>query len=261
MLAKTFVIHEEKCAVMLDGAAERCAKLITAKVRHRPLIEEITRIKETVAHKIIERTVPVVGSRLRDDADLCAGPLAVLGAIGVGYYVELAHGFHTQQQTAGAAGRHVDFSRSRVLYTIDQKQVFLRTAALHREGVGHSGIGDTDAAGFLRSVVHDARIERQQIVVAAAVQRQIAELSLADQASGFIHRCAERRGRRRYGDLLAERPNLQNEVDVDPCPFIQTDALANLSAEAFLLRTQRVPAGRQGKEHVISYGAAARRAL
>ena len=61
--------------------------------------------------------------------DLRARTLAVFRAVGVAQHVELAHRFHAQQISAGAARLHVVLGRAGELDAVQQKQILLRTIA------------------------------------------------------------------------------------------------------------------------------------
>ena len=112
-------------------------------------------------------------SGLRDDQHLRARALAVLGAIGIAQHVELAHRIHAQQLLAGAARLHVILGRAGEFDAVQQEEILLRAVALDREIVAAGGIRYADAAGLFPGEIDDAGIERQQFVVAAAVERKI----------------------------------------------------------------------------------------
>ena len=74
------------------------------------------------------------------------------------------------------------FGGAGVFHAVEQVEIFLRPAARSRKHVADHGVRGADSAGALRGVIHHAGIEGQQLVVAAAVERQILHLPLADQA-------------------------------------------------------------------------------
>ena len=138
----------------------------------------------------------LVAARLGDDDHLAAGALAVFGAVGIAQNVEFPHRVHAQQLLAGAARLHVVLGRARELHAVEQEKILLRPIARDGEVVARGGVRDPDAAGLLRGEIDDAGIQRQQQIVAPAVQGKIFHLLLADQAGdvrrGHAHQAARR---------------------------------------------------------------------
>ena len=126
---------------------------------------------------------------MRDDQHLRAGTLAVLGAVGIAQHVELPHRVDAQQLLAGAAGLHVVLGRAGEFDAVQQEQILLRPIAGDREIIAGGGIRNADAAGLFPGEIHDAGIQREQFVIAAAVERQI--LDLARPPGRRYRRCAE----------------------------------------------------------------------
>ena len=77
---------------------------------------------------------------------------------------------------------------------VEEVEIVLRAAAGDGEHVADGGVGSADAAGALRGVVHGGGVEREELIVAAAVERQIFDLALVDEAGGLLR--AEVDGRR-----------------------------------------------------------------
>ena len=121
-----------------------------------------------------------------DDIDLRAGTFAVFGSVGVFHHGEFAHGVNAEKLAAEAAGRVVDFRCAGEFDAIEQEEIFLRAAAGDGKHVANDGVRRADSAGSLRRVVHDAGIEREQLVVAAAIERQIFDLAFADEAGDVL---------------------------------------------------------------------------
>src|SRR5580704_5942869 len=123
-----------------------------------------------------------VGSRHGYDLDLPAGPLANLGPIGVREDVEFSDRVHTQQLTAGSEGQiggtlHV---RSNVVDPIHQIAVLFPPSARYREeGRSCGGYALVSLGGI---EVDYARVERQKLIEAPPVQRQIFYLLFIHQA-------------------------------------------------------------------------------
>ena len=83
---------------------------------------------------------------------------------------------------AGSAGSHVVFGGAGELDAIEEEEILLRAIAVDGEIVGGGGVGDAGAAGFLGCEINDAGIEGEEEVVAAAVEREIFDGLLADEA-------------------------------------------------------------------------------
>ena len=127
-----------------------------------------------------------------DDVDLRAGPLAVFGAVRIFHDGEFAHGINSEQLPTETSRRVVHFRSAGEFDAVEQKQIFLRPAARDGKHVADDGVRRADAAGALRRVIHDARIQRQQLIVASAVERQIFDLPLADQSGNVLGRDLKR---------------------------------------------------------------------
>src|SRR6202008_1213089 len=119
---------------------------------------------------------------------LGAGMLAEFGAVGVALHVKFADGVDTEQHAAGSAGLHVVFGGAGILNTVEKENILLGAIAGDGEIIGGGGIGDAGAARFLGGEVYDAGIEGEEEIVAAAVERKILDLLLADQAGGVAGR-------------------------------------------------------------------------
>ncbi len=91
------------------------------------MIEVIRSIQNVIAQKFINGPVPLVAARLGNDDDLRSRPLAVFRAVGVAQHIELAHRFHAYQILTRSARLHVVLRGAGELYSVQQKQILLRT--------------------------------------------------------------------------------------------------------------------------------------
>ena len=236
ILAEAFVVGEHKCLIFLDGAAHRGAKLIPLKGRRGGAgIKVVARVKVVVAQKLVERTVPLVGARLRYDADLAARLLAVLGTVGVAQDVEFPHRVDAQQLPAGAAGSHVVFGCAGKLHAIQEKQVLLRAVSRNGEHISRRGIGDSDPAGFLPGEVHHSGIEEYQQVVATPVQGKIFDLLVADQSRNVRRRGTYDRRILVYDHSIAQLTQAQRQIHGGLLPHHKLNSRANFLREALFL--------------------------
>ncbi len=128
----------------------------------------------------------VVGSGGGDDGDLRAVAFAVGGGVGVGHDVELADAVDAEELAGGAAGRDVDERGAGVLDAVEEIEIVLRAAAGDREHVADGGVRCAHRAGALAGVVDAGGIQREELVVAATVEREIFDLARVDDAGGLF---------------------------------------------------------------------------
>ena len=140
--------------------------------------------------------------------------LAVAGGVGVGDDVELADGVDAEELAAGAAGGDVDERGSGVLDAVEEEEIVLRAAAGDGEHVADGGVGRADGAGALAGVVDGRGIEGDELVVAAAVEGELLDLALVDEAGGLLGGEVDDGWRVVDGDLLIDC--VDGEGDVDP---------------------------------------------
>ncbi len=117
-----------------------------------------------------------------DDIDLGAGAFPVFGAVGVLDDGEFPHRVHAQKLPARPSRCVVDLRRAGEFHAVQEVEILLRAAARNRKHIADDRVRRADAAGPLRRVVNDAGIQRQQLVVAPAIQRQVLHLALVDQS-------------------------------------------------------------------------------
>jgi hypothetical protein len=108
---------------------------------------------------------------------------------------------------------HVVFGRAGELDSIEEEEILLRAIAGDREVVGRGGVGDAGAASFLGSEIDDARIERQEQVVAAAIERKLFYGALTHQAADVQRRSADHGGVALDCDFRLHRGYLQAQID------------------------------------------------
>ncbi len=234
MLAKAFIVGEEESLVGSERTASGGAELVALERRSGALVEEVGGVEGVVAQEFKGSAMPLVAAGLRDDDDLAAGMFAELGTIGVALHVEFAHSVDAEQHAAGAAGLHVIFGGAGVLDTVEEKEILLGTITGHGEIVGSGGIGDAGASGFLGSEIDDAGIEREEKVVAAAVEGEILDLLLADEAGDVAGGGADEGGVGVHVDLGFDGADLQSQVDSGFLSDGQMDADASGVLEAGL---------------------------
>src|SRR5215813_10312386 len=152
-------------------------------------VEIVAGIESTVAKKFVCAAMELIRARSRDDIHLSAGTLTVFGAIGVFDHLEFADSVHTQQLSTRTARSGIDVRRSGVLESVKKIKVVLRPTPRDGKHVTNRRSRRTDAAGSFACDIDDPGIQRQQVVEAAAVQRQFLYFSFADQARDVRGRC------------------------------------------------------------------------
>jgi hypothetical protein len=183
ILGEPLVVAEHEGFVASERSAQRDPELVAGERRRRVAdVEIVGRIHGAVPEELECGPVPLVGARLRHDAHLAARLLAVLGAVGVAKDIELPDRIDAEQLAAGAARRHIVLGRTGVLDPVQEEQVLLRPVAGHGKHVGGGRVGDANAAGLFPGEIHDTRVQQDEQVVAAAVQRQVFHLLLFDES-------------------------------------------------------------------------------
>ncbi len=124
------------------------------------------------------KTVPCnrVGSGLSHHITCAPESFAILRGIGVREDVELAHCIDPQELPAHPAGRNRELAGSRVFNAVHEEDILGWAAAVHRKRVPVAGAG---ICAF-QVVSQGARIQRDQIVEAAPVERKVFDLPLID---------------------------------------------------------------------------------
>src|SRR3989442_7537203 len=117
--ARSCIINEEECLSLLDGPADRAAKLVLPqRIRHLvsrdgqdPLLQEVMRVESAVLYVIVKRTVQVVSAGFGDDVDDAAQGAALLGPEAVIDHAKFADRFLGRRAALGA-GSAVDGVRA-----------------------------------------------------------------------------------------------------------------------------------------------------
>ena len=213
VLAEAFVIDEEESFVSLDGAAKGAAELVALEGRRGTLVEVIGCVECVIAEELEECAVPLIGAGLGDDDDLATGAFAELGAVGIALHIEFADGVDTEQHATGSAGLHIIFGGSGVFDTVQKEKILLGAIAGDSEIAGGTGIGNAGATGFLRSEIDDAGIEGKQEIVATAVEWEIFDGLLANQAANILRGGADHRRISGDVDFRFDGADLQRDID------------------------------------------------
>ena len=248
-MPESFIVAEEKHTIFFDGSTGAGAELISAEWSDRTLIEEIPRVERAVAQKFEDRSVELVCSRLRDDDHLRACTLSILGGVCTGQYIEFANGVDSQQIPAHAAGGDRKLARAGILDSIHQKQIFQRTPARDGKCIALARNG----TGTLVGVIDRSGIQRDQIVKASAVERQVFHFTFSNES---CHRCGRRideRSLQRNRYLLREFTDLELQIDDGLLTDRQIDSGAYGSAESRLLRSNVVRTHGQREGSVIAH--------
>src|SRR2546421_4675385 len=212
VLPEAFIVSKEECLALDDRSAKGTSEYVALKLRNASLVEIISRVQRAVAQKFVGAPVKLIGATGRDDADLRSRALSGLGTISVLHDRKFPNGVHAQQLSARPSRRVVDLGRSREFDIIEEKEVFLRAATRNSKHVTKSRVGGAHAAGALRGVVDDTGIQREQLIVASAVERQVFHLAFSDQAGNVFRGYGNDSGIRSDLHALVHVPNLQGKV-------------------------------------------------
>ncbi len=190
VLPEPFVVAEEKRLVLLDRPSRGSTKLVPLKRRSGTLVEEIRRIQRVVAQILERRSMPLIRSRSRHNHDLAARPFAEFGSVRVPLHVEFAHCVHAQQRAARSSRLKIILGSAGKLHSVQQEEILLWPVPGNSEVVSRGGIRYSGPADFFGGEIHDARIQRQQQIIAPPIQRKIFYLLFPNQARDISCACA-----------------------------------------------------------------------
>ena len=142
------------------------------------MCKRIARIHGAVAQKLESGTVQRVRARTRDHAHLPARSFTVFGGVGICEHIEFAYRIDSQEITAGSSRGDGQLAGSGVLDPVEQKQILAGPPARYRKRVPVAG---ARLRAFHGAVVDRAWVQGNQVVEAAAVERQILYFALAHQ--------------------------------------------------------------------------------
>ena len=152
--------------------------MISSKGGNSARIEKVSGVELVIAHKLKYGTAQFISARLRDHAHVRSRAFAVFRRVGVGQHIELPDGFDAQQLPADTARSNPNAVAARVLDAVQQEEI------LQRPAPGHGEIVPSSACGRLtleRRIVDGSRVESDQVIEAAPVQRQILNLLFPNQ--------------------------------------------------------------------------------
>ena len=156
------------------------------EVGNTGLVKVIASVEEAVAQELVRGSVERVRAGGRHDGNLCALALAVTCRVGIRDDVELADGIDAKELARGSAGSDVDQRSPRVLHSVEQEEIVLRAAARDDEHVADRRIRCAYRTGTLGGVVHGAGVQRDELIVATAVQWQLFHLPGVHQAGSLL---------------------------------------------------------------------------
>ena len=181
-LPVAFVVGEQEGLVLLDRPAQRSPELIALEVGNLRLVEEISRVQGIVAKELVDIAVQLVGAGSGGDIDLGPGAFPIFGAVGILDDGEFLHRVHAQKLPARPSRCVVHLRRAGEFHPVQKVEILLRAPARNRKHVADHRVRCADAARALRGVINDAGIERQELVVAPAIQRQVLHLAVVHQS-------------------------------------------------------------------------------
>src|SRR5579871_6999271 len=260
VLIEAFEISKEEGLIFLDRTAKRNSVLVALKARRRAWVEIIGGIQGVISQIFVDRSVEKIRSGLRDNQNLRARALAIVCTVGITENVELAHGIRAQQLLAGAPRLHIVFSSTGDLDSVQQEEILLGAVSGDSKIIADGRIRNANSAGFLPSEIDYARIERQQLVIAAAVEREILHLLRANEARHIRRGDADDGSVAIHSDLLADVSDSERLVHRAFLIHGEMDSRADRFGEASLLESKLVFAGRKGDDSILAFGVGCRNA-
>ena len=234
-LAVAFVVRKKEGLILLNRPAQRSAELIALEVGNLRKVEEIPRVQGAVAQELIGVAVHLGCAGGCHDVDLGAGSFSIFGAIGVLHQGEFLHRVHAQKLSARPSRGVVDLGGAGEFHPVQEVKILLRAAARNCKHIADHRVRGARAARPLRRVVNDAWVQREELVVTPAVQRQVFHLALADKARhvgrGYLH------GKRGSFHLnrLVDPGDGEGQIQIGALSEHERDILLH-GAEAVLLR-------------------------
>ena len=218
-----------------DRSADRAAELVLpveAALRRK----EIARVESGVTQKLEAAAMQLVGAGLGDHIDDAAAVVAVLGVEVVGQDAELGDRIEIGHDGSAAVHQLLHVA------AVDHEAVGVFALAADRLVAGvqtaggsnrHRSAGHDDRVGLLRGHRHDARLKRQKIGEAAAVERDRGHDLAANDFAHLgaldidVHRGIQNR------DLLRLFADLQEYVYFQSRVYIDDYASALVGLEAW----------------------------
>ena len=207
LLAIPLERSEEVQLVLDDRPAEGAAEIVTAQLLFRlvgDLQEVVAGVQRVVAREVEGASLELVVAAARDDVDLGATGLAVLGAVAVAEDLELLDGVHRRVHQNRAVGADVVVVRA-----IHGPQVGGDRAAAD----GQIGSAEQPLVLDVEEVRGgDARHQRGQLQEVAPVERQLAHLLAGDHTRDVAADGLHLHGGGLDADGLLHLPGIQREV-------------------------------------------------
>ena len=223
---RRLVVAEEEDLAALQRPADRAAGLVLFELRAFGR-EEIAGVKVGVAEELEHVAVEHVAARLRDDVDDAAVVVAVLGIEVVGEQAELFDRIEIRHDTRAAVHAFLHVAA----VDVEAVRGFALAAHRHDAGIEPAGgchrtghAGHDDAVRLNRRRRNDAGLNRQQIRVAAAVQRQRRHRRRRDDLAELGRHGVDADGVDGHRDRFRLLAQLERDVDLDRAVGIDLDA-------------------------------------
>ena len=194
-LSQPFVGREEEDLVADDRSAHAVSELVFPECRHLRL-EHIPGRERVVLEIVGTAAVQLVRSALGDHLDLRPAVAAVHGGEVVGDHAHFLDRFGVGRQVRDAATR--DAVRARVVDGEGIGLVALTAGVDARRGLAGEGVvaGTAGAERGRNPFTRDARLERDQVIEVAAVERHLLQLdAVHSPRDAALLRLNQRRGR------------------------------------------------------------------
>src|SRR5208337_374145 len=234
---------KQKTLILLDGTAQRRAKLILLVVGYRG-VKKALGVQHLVPKKFVEITVYGVGSGFRDHVDHRTRVAPILRVEGVRQYPEFLD--RIRRRLDGWSVHENIVAVSAVHHVVVRPPA----AAIHRYNPG-AAAAVKQVSAQLR--LH-ARLQLQHLIGIARIEREFAHGLVGHHGAQLCRRGVNHRRRARDFDRVHVRADLQRNVDRGNLVQNQNDALADILLESLLIYIHFVAANRHFEEEVSTGG-------
>ena len=245
-VAQAFVISEPERSVLDQRSADRGAELVALPLRLRGaerVREEIVRVQRIVAEELVDAAANRIGAGFDDGVDDRSRAAAELGRVSVRLNLEflqrLDRRLHELHVLAAERVRVGD-----VIDAVEQEDIVERAVAVHVEHALEVH------ARQPRGAREHAGREQRQLVVVAAIERQLDDLLLIDDRSARRRDGVEQRRGADDLDRFGELTRLQRDVDPRHLRDLQSYPRPHRLLESRHLHGHRVVTGTKAGNHV-----------
>ena len=246
------VVHKEKRPIVPNRSTQGKAELVLLKlgdIRAR-VVEKIPGIQDSIAEKLINRAVKLIGARLQDYVNLRSGTPTERGVVGARLKLELPNRIHRRGEREGIE------HRVHVIDSVQQEVIGLFAGPVHIDRKV-----STTRTGRPGSIGKGARYQQAQLQKVPPVKRKIHDLVVLDnrREPRILHLGERDIGQHR--NLFGQGANLEGEIQSRLITHAQPNPATNEFFESSQFRLQPVSSRRHQHKGVIPIHTRPRQAL